>query len=53
MFYCVKEKSKGMSEDKYLQGRDSNMLGNPISFGKVTTVPEGPMTHLMVFDKSF
>jgi hypothetical protein len=35
--------------EDYLQGLELKMLGRPTSSGNETTVPFGPMTHLMVF----
>lgn len=44
--------SKITTKTNYLQGLLSNKLGRPISSGKITVVPVGPITHLMVLDAS-
>jgi len=36
--------------ESYLCGVELNILGNPSSSGKVTMVPEGPITHFTVSD---
>jgi hypothetical protein len=47
-----KQQAQVSSKMNHLQGLLSNKLGRPISSGKITVVPVGPITHLMVLDAS-